>query len=220
MLLAGVSLLLSALAVGAALLGVLPARGGEAFFTFAGASLLGAVVLARAAAVTSALSWRRPWSSARGVVAILGVVAAAASLLTSGGLVLFWAMLTGSAKLDEAKIAEGKARHERRLSPTDLASGHAMTADALAKDWMLDHDAADRRHKDEILELTWNIGGQDWVDGTTCTYLLGHGDVVCCFATGAPVPSSGVETLIGRYGATDRRYSTEGKLVIDGCQVK
>lgn len=74
--LAGVSLLLLALTLGAAFTAVLPARGGEDLLRFAGESLIGAIVTALAATASSVLAWRRRLSSGRNVVAIIGLVAA------------------------------------------------------------------------------------------------------------------------------------------------
>jgi len=222
--LAVVSLLLTALTLGSAFLAVLPARGGEDLLRFAGESLIGAMVTALAATALSVLAWRRRLSSGRNVVAIIGLVTGLLAMLASGTVVGLWGLLTEKGKQDEAKIAEAKTRHELPLSTAELARAHPMSADALAKEWMADHDACDAKHRDEIVELTWSVAGNEWVDGTTCPFLLDHGDVVCCLAAGKPAPASGVVTFVARYAGTDRRYSPpgrdQGKLVFDGCGVK
>ena len=222
--LAGVSLLLTALTLGAAFVAVLPARGGEDLLRFAGESLIGAMVTALAATAFSVLAWRRRLSTGRNVVAIIGLVAGLLAMLSSGGVVGFWGLLTGMGKQEEAKVAEAKTRHERPLSTAELARAHPMTADALAKEWMADHNACDASHRDEIVELTWDVAGNEWVDGPTCPFLLGHGDVVCCLAAGKAAPAPGVVTFVGRYAGTDRRGSPpgrdQGKLVFEGCGVK
>jgi hypothetical protein len=219
--LASVSGLLTMVAVMAGLLGIMPARGGESLFGFAGVTLTLALASAVLATALAGLDLRRSRHKTSAAIAlVLGI----AALLASGTIVLFVATLEGAQKLDDAKTVASKARHERALSPAERRAAHKTTSDALVAEWAADHDAADARHKDEAIELTWFVGGTDWLDGVQCMFLYGHGDVLCCLAAGTAAPSQGATTFVGRYGGTDRRFSgrgrNEGKLVFDGCEPK
>ena len=213
---------LSMLSVGAAFIGILPARGGEPIFHFAGVCLMLAVVVGLAATSLGGVSVFRHPGPARPVSSIVGLVLGAAALLGSLGLAAFVFLLDAKGKSDQHAIEDGKTRHQKPLTDAELASARPIDATALVAEWKRDHDASDRAHRGQILRTSFDAGGADWVDGADCVFLQGHGDVVCCMASGQPVPGGRVE-MIFRYAETDRRYATpgrdQGKLVLDSCRV-
>lgn len=219
--LAVVSGFLSMLSVGAAFVGILPARGGESMLHFAGICLMLAVVTGLVATIVGGTTVLRHRGPTRQVSSIVALVLGAVSLLASLCLAAFVFLIDAKGKSDERAIQEGKVRHQAALTETETASAKSITAPALVAEWTRDHDASDRAHRREVLRMTFDAGGTAWVDGADCVFLLGHGDIVCCLAAGQAVPTGSVE-MVFRYAGTDRRYSTpgrdQGKLVFDSCR--
>ncbi len=225
--LASVSLLGTMLAIGAGFLGILPARGSEPIFTFAGICLDVALATALVATILAVLDYRRLRArhpNRPGGGSAVAFILSGSALLASGGIFAVMGMLAFSNQQTQAKSAAAKVRHAKPLTPAERASAKPITAEALVKEWTHDHDACDRLHRDEVFELTWTVGGLSYVDESNCAFLLSHGDVICCLASGEPNPAPTTHTLFARYGGTDRRYSTpgqdQGTLVFDGCALR
>ena len=212
---------LSMLSVGAAFVGILPARGGESIFHFAGVCLMLAVVTGLVATILGSVSVLRHRGPTRQTSSIVGLVLGAVSLLGSLALAASVFALDAKGKSDARAIEDGKARHQSPLTEAETASAKSITSAALVAEWTRDHDASDKAHRREVLRMTFDAAGRDWVDGADCVFLRNHGDIVCCLAAGQALPNGSVE-MVFRYAGTDRRYSTpgrdQGKLVFDSCR--
>jgi hypothetical protein len=222
--LALVSFVLTAVCVGAAFVAIMPARGGESILSFAGLCLwlaLGSGVLATA---LGGLALQRSTRGSTRTGALVGLVLGGMSLAASGGIGAIRLLLQASGDSMKQEAVEARTRHERALGASEAAAAHEMTSEALVAEWAADHDACDARHKNQVVEIAWAVGGTEWVDGATCSFLQNHGDIVCCLARGARAPEPGVVTFVGRYLGTDRRFSPPGKqygkLVFEGCEIK
>ncbi len=222
--LALLSFVLTAVCVGAAFVAIMPARGGESILSFAGVCLwlaLGSGVLATALGGLAVQRSSRPGTRTG---ALVGLVLGAMSLAASGGIGALKLLVQASGDSMKQAAAEAKTRHEGALGASEVAAARPMSAEALVTEWAADHDACDARHKNQVVEIGWAVGGTEWVDGASCSFLQNHGDIVCCLAQGARTPDPGVVTFVGRYLGTDRRHSPPGKqygkLVFEGCEIK
>jgi hypothetical protein len=224
--LTGIAWLLLFLGLGAGILAVMPARGGEALLAFAGKCVRGSLALGMVATLLNLVSvWRAHLRKDRVVFRLLWSAVSVFAALSSGVLLFIAAGFEQSGKRDLEKVAREKAEHSRELTPAEIARAKPMAADALAQEWKKNHAESDRAHEHEVLKLTgWVAEGPDYfVNGGNCISLRSE-RIVCCMSESQERLSASADTkvtLMGRYASTHYQSvdKSNGKLILDGCRV-
>ena len=212
-----VSFLALIAAVGAGMLAMLPARGGERILTFASVCMWSALALGVAALALAAVHLAR--ARARETSSIVAVVLGSCATLASGGVAAGVSLLEAAGKNAERSA---KSDVDRRARPVDTTvAAQPISAEELIASWKRDPARTDARYGGKALAVTVTISIVSFLDGSSrCAYPAGGGDVHFCLAA-AQQDVSGPVLLVCRYHGTLNHYADKrpsgNELVLEGC---